>query len=125
VNVHTSHDIAITLEGEQTGPVFIPLLDLPAGTLVLESQTFLAWSGTPPEEVRLMLCPAGTPLGAPVTPLAEGRTVRGHGPNPPALEPGLPDLRHLAGTLGMTVLTGTLPAGTALSGRLALVHAAV
>lgn len=125
MNVHTSATIALTVEAEQTGPVFIPLTELPSGTVVLGSQTFLGWSGTPPEEVRLMLCPPGTPLGEPVTPLAEGRTVRGHGPNPPALDPGLPDLRALAGVLGVTVLTGTVPAGTGVSGQVSLVHAAV
>lgn len=132
MNIHTSHDIALTLEAEQTPPVFIPLVELSEGSVLLESQSFLVWEGVPgPVAMRPVVAPAGTAMGTPATPLAAGALFHATaGTVPLGLAAGLPDLRPLAGVLGVTIDAGgtqpeALPAGARLVGRVAMVTGAV
>jgi hypothetical protein len=132
VNVHTSTPIALTLTEDATPPLFVPLVELQPGSLVLESQCFLAWEGVPePVEMRPVVAPLGTPLGTPVENLAEGAPfTTTTGMVPLGLSAGLPDLRPHTGVLGVTIAAGgtqpaTLPEGATLVGRLAMVSGAV
>jgi hypothetical protein len=132
VNVHATYDIAIPLAEAKTPPLFVPLVDLQPGSLVLESQCFLHWQGVPEAvEMRPVVVPLGTPLGAPVPPLAEGAPfTTSTGILPLGLHAGLPDLRPHQGVLGVTILPGdtqptTLAAGAKLVGRVSLVYGAV
>jgi hypothetical protein len=132
MNVHQTLEISIPLAEAKTPPLFVPLVDLQPGSLVLESQCFLSWQGVPEAvEMRPVVAPVGTLLGAPVDNLAEGAPfTTTTGPLPLGLSAGLPDLRPHQGVLGVTILPGdtqptTLAAGAKLVGRVSLVYGAV
>jgi hypothetical protein len=132
MNVHTSVDIAVPLTEATSLPLFVPLVDLQPGSLVLESQCFLTWEGVPEAvEMRPVVAPVGTLLGAPVDNLAEGAPfTTTTGILPLGLSAGLPDLRPHQGVLGVTILPGgtqpsTLAAGAKLVGRVSLVYGAI
>ena len=121
---HTTHQLAVTLAADATGPVFVPLLVIPEGSLALESQCMLTVAG-PPAAVALtaVLAPVDTALGEPsATPLAVGPAFT-HGLLQEVLTARLPLLAAAPGVLGVVLESGTLPLGTQFTGTLALVRA--
>jgi hypothetical protein len=132
MNVHQTIDIAVPLTEAKSLPLFVPVVELQPGSLVLESQCTLHWDGVPEAlEMRPVVAPLGTELGAPVENLAEGAPfTTTTGMLPLGLHAGLPDLRPHQGVLGVTILEGpgqptTLAAGAKLVGRVSLVYGAV
>jgi len=132
LNVHQTLEISVPLTEAKSLPLFVPVAELQAGSLVLESQCYLSWEGVPdPLEMRPVLAPLGTPLGPPVDNLAEGMpftTTTGRAPL--GLAAGLPDLRPHTGVLGVTILPGgvqptEIPVGAKLVGRVSLVYGAI
>ena len=132
MNVHQTYEIAVPLTEAKSLPLFVPLVELQPGSIVLESQCTVQWEGVPAAlEMRPVVAPLGTELGAPVDNLAEGAPFTSTtGMLPLGLHAGLPDLRPHHGVLGVTILEGptqptTLAAGAKLVGRVSIVYGAV
>lgn len=125
MNEHTTIPLSKVLPVAATGPVFIPLVDLPAGVQLMESECELALDGpTEDVEIRLVLAEPGTAQGAlPEHPLAAGDRFRSpQGPQPVAWTAHLPEMPSQPGVLGIAMDTGTLPAATRLRGTLVYVR---
>ena len=129
MNVHESVDVDITLDEPTSTGFFFPLVDLYPGRQLMGGQSFLRWGGVnrKPVEMALTLAPLGTKRGTPEDdPIIQGD----HFPylDPPEgeiLAPHVPEVRHIAGTLGVTLAEGELPPGAHLTGRISVVYGSV
>ena len=129
MNIHYSTDVDILLADAAMAPFFIPLADLYPGRAIMGSQSYVRLGGLTgaPLELALTLAPLGTLQGAPACdPIMPGVTFPYvDQPGGELLGPRVPDVSGLAGTLGVTLLEGELPAGARLTGRVSVVYGSV
>jgi hypothetical protein len=122
MNAQESTEIRVVLHEATPTPLFIPLVDLYPGRQLMGGQSFLRVEGVegrePPVELMLTLAPLGTPRGTPAEPIIQGDVFPYlDPPEGEVLTTHVPELGNLAGTLGVTIPSGDLPAGTKLTGR--------
>lgn len=122
MNRHETHAVSLTFAATALAPLFVPLLELPAGAQLLSSQCSLTVRGAPsPLEAAVMLQPPGTPLGDPgVSALyvsdpfdlvdGEARVLPGSAP-----------LLDAAVLFGLFVAVQPMPEGATVVGSLSLV----
>ena len=120
---HQTHRIHVVLEGGPVAPLFIPLLDIQAGTTLLASQCTLTVSGAPsPLDVAVMLCKPETVLGDPGdTVVYVSDTVSVIAGEPFVLPGSIPAIEQ-SGVLGLYVPVQTLPPGATVDGTLSTVR---
>ena len=121
----TYHQLGRVLSEAKSGPLFLPLANIPAGSRLLESQCELAFDGpTEDLEVHVLFADVDTEEGPlPDAPLATGETYRqAGGPGRLAWTSKVPDLPERPGVLGIALATGDLPVGTRLGGMLSYVR---
>jgi hypothetical protein len=121
--VHQTHQIHVTLEGGPIAPLFIPLLDIKADTMLLTSQCTLTVSGAPsPLEVALMLCKPGTELADPGDAVLYASDLVSIEAGEPFVLPGSLPMIEQAGVIGLSVPVQTLPPGAKVTGTLSTVR---
>lgn len=120
---HQTHRIHVVLEGGPLAPLFIPLLDIQAGTTLLASQCTLTVAGCPsPLEAAVMLCKPDTVLGDPAdNVLYVSDLVHVEAGEPFVLPGSLPPMTQ-AGVLGLHVPVQTLPPNASVTGTLSTVR---
>lgn len=121
----TYHDLPQVLTEARTGPVFLPLVDVPAGIHLFESQCELAFDGpTEDLDIHILFAEEGTEAGAiPTEPLASGELYhQARGAPRLAWTGHLPDMPDKPGVLGIALPSGTLPVGTRLGSMLSYVR---
>lgn len=120
---HQTHRIHVVLEGGPVAPLFLPLLDITAGTTLLASQCTLTVAGCPsPLEVAVMLCKPETALGDPGDNVVYvSDTVSVVAGEPFVLPGSIPQIEQ-SGILGLYVPVQTLPPGATVDGTLSTVR---
>lgn len=118
---HTTHRIALTLDGG-ISPIFIPLLDLAAGTALLASQCTLTIGAVPsPLDVQMMLCKPETLIGDPGDAVLYASDAVSIEAGQPFVLPGSIPETQQAGVLGLYVPVQMLPPGATVTGTLSMV----
>ena len=120
---HQTHRIHVTLEGGPVAPLFIPLLDIQAGTTLLASQCTLTVAGCPsPLDVAVMLCKPETVLGDPGDNVVYVSDTVSVVAGEPFVLPGSIPMIEQSGVLGLSVPVQTLPPGATVTGTLSTVR---
>lgn len=123
-SLHATHAVSLTLDADAMAPLFLPILDVEAGTRLLPSQCTLMVSGVPsPLEVALMLCAPGTALGDPADAVLQTGALHSVTAGEPyALEGGNVPPLDAGGVLGLYVPVQMLSTGATITGTLSTVR---
>lgn len=120
---HQTHRIHVVLEGGPIAPLFIPLLDIQAGTTLLASQCTLTIAGCPsPLEVAVMLCKPETVLGDPGENVLYVSDLVSVVAGEPFVLPGSIPMIEQSVVLGLHVPVQTLPPNATVTGTLSTVR---